>query len=100
MNVLAGDVNRSGAVLADGVSDVKRRFFSTAAGGGAGASGYSAFADVNGSGSVLADDFSEVKRRFFQTLPAESSAAGRGASAGGAARRLEGLAPVAADVLR
>jgi ELWxxDGT repeat protein len=67
LDVLPGDVNRSGAVLADDFSEVKRRFFATAA--DAGASGYSVFHDVNGSGAILADDFSEVKRRFFQRPP-------------------------------
>jgi hypothetical protein len=70
MSVVAGDVNRSGAVPADHVSDVKRRFLSATSGTGSAAGGYRLVADGNGSGSVLADDFSEVKKRFFGTLPA------------------------------
>ena len=68
-DVLPGDVNGNGAVLADDFSDVKRRFFTTAAGAG----DYSVFCDVNGSGSILAEDFSEVRARFFQTLPAAAT---------------------------
>jgi hypothetical protein len=64
VNVLPGDTNRNGAVLADDFSSVKRNFFATPA-----APGYSAFHDVDGSGVILANDFSEVKRRFFNRLP-------------------------------
>jgi hypothetical protein len=70
INVLGGDATRSGAVLADDFSQVKQKFFSTAANPGSGAAAYSVFHDVTGSGSILADDFSEVKKRFFNTLPA------------------------------
>jgi uncharacterized delta-60 repeat protein len=68
-NVLPGDVNGSGVVLADDFSDVKRRFFRTSAAPGSGDGAYSVFADLDGNGSVLADDFSAVKLRFFQSLP-------------------------------
>jgi hypothetical protein len=68
-NVLPGDTDRSGSVLASDYSDVKKKFFSTTANPGDGFRAYSIFHDVNGSGSILADDFSEVKRRFFDTLP-------------------------------
>jgi len=70
LNVLPGDVNRSGTVLADDFSQVKKRFFRSVADPGSGAAAYSVFHDVNGSGTILADDFSAVKRRFFSTLPA------------------------------
>jgi hypothetical protein len=68
-NVLPGDVNGSGTVLADDYSQVKQKFFSSTASPGSGAAAYSVFHDVNGSGSILADDFSEVKKRFFDVLP-------------------------------
>jgi len=75
-NVLPGDVTRSGAVLADDFSDVKKRFFkSTNTPATGGASDYSPFADVDASGSVLATDFSEVKKRFFDNLPPASASA-------------------------
>ena len=64
VNVLPGDVNRSGGVLANDFSEVKQRFFANT-----GSPNYSAFHDVDGSGSILANDFSEVKRRFFNRLP-------------------------------
>jgi hypothetical protein len=63
LNVLQGDVDRSGSVLATDYSAVKSRFFLSA-----GAPGYSVFHDVDGSGSILANDFSAVKARFFDTL--------------------------------
>jgi hypothetical protein len=74
-NVLPGDVDRSGAVLADDYSAVKRKFFSSTASPGSGAAAYSVFHDVNGSGSVLADDYSEVKKRFFTRLPSPAATA-------------------------
>jgi hypothetical protein len=67
--VLAGDVNRSGTVLADDFSDVKRRFFRSTANPGTADTAYSAFHDVDGSGSILANDFSAVKLYFFNALP-------------------------------
>jgi len=69
INVLQGDVDRSGAVAANDYSDVKARFFSSTAAAGSGATGYTIFDDVNASGSILADDFSAVKQRFFDSLP-------------------------------
>jgi hypothetical protein len=69
MNVLPGDVNFSGAVLADDASGVKQKFFTSVERPGSGDGAYSFYADVNGSGTILADDFSEAKRRFFTTLP-------------------------------
>src|SRR5207253_3124026 len=69
-NVLAGDADRSGTVLANDFSQVKQKFFSSTTNPGTGAAAYSVFHDVNGSGSILADDFSAVKQRFFNTLPA------------------------------
>ena len=69
LNALQGDVNQTGAVLADDFSDVKKKFFrSTSAEGPAGDTQYTVFHDVNGSGSILADDFSEVKKRFFDNF--------------------------------
>jgi hypothetical protein len=75
LNVLPGDTDRSGAVLANDSSDVKRKFFSSTTNPGAGPAAYSVFHDVTGSGAILADDFSEVKKRFFSTLPTTDPAA-------------------------
>ena len=69
VNILPGDVTRSGSVLADDFSDVKRKFFTTPANPGTGAAAYTAYHDVDGSGGILANDFSLVKARFFNTLP-------------------------------
>ena len=72
--VLQGDVNKSGSVLADDFSDVKKKFFASATvPGPAGPAQYSVFHDVDGSGSILANDFSEVKKRFFDDLPAAAA---------------------------
>ena len=68
-NVLQGDADRSGSVLANDFSDAKRKFFSTTTNPGTGAAAYTIFHDVNGSGSILADDFSIIKGSFFDTLP-------------------------------
>jgi len=76
LNVLQGDVDRSGTVVADDFSAVKKRFFrSAAAPGPAGDTQYTVFHDVDGSGSIVANDFSEVKKRFFDNLPAAPAAA-------------------------
>jgi hypothetical protein len=80
INVVPGDVNRSGTVLADDASQLKRKFFSSTTTPGTGDAAYSIFHDVDGSGSILADDFSDVKQRFFTTLPA-GEPGGAGASA-------------------
>jgi ELWxxDGT repeat protein len=69
VNVLPGDVDRSGSVLANDFSEVKQRFFRSTTNLGTGDSAYSVFNDVTGSGGILADDFSEVKKRFFNRLP-------------------------------
>ena len=69
IDILPGDADLSGSVLANDFSDVKRKFFSTTTNPGTGPAAYSAFHDVDGSGAILANDFSEVKRRFFNTLP-------------------------------
>jgi hypothetical protein len=80
LNVLQGDVDRSGTVLANDFSEVKKKFFKSAvAPGPAGDTQYSVFHDVDGSGSILANDFSEVKKRFFQTLPPAAGASAAGA---------------------
>jgi hypothetical protein len=68
-NVLAGDVDQNGVVVAADFSDVKRRFFSSTTNELSGPNRYSVFHDVNGDGRIVADDYSEVKKRFFNTLP-------------------------------
>ena len=68
-NVLAGEVDRNGVVVANDLSDVKKKFFSTTDRPLTGQNRYSPFYDVEGSGEILANDFSEVKKRFFNTLP-------------------------------
>jgi hypothetical protein len=74
-NVLPGDANRSGMVLADDFSAVKKRFFASPTSTLTGDQAYSAYHDVDGSGIILANDFSEVKKRFFLMLPPGESAA-------------------------
>jgi uncharacterized delta-60 repeat protein len=74
-NVVPGDVNRSGAVLADDFSAVKARFFRSTNSPATGANDYSPFHDVDASGSVLATDFSDVRKRFFDALPPATAAA-------------------------
>ena len=74
-SVLPGDTSRSGTVLADDYSAVKKKFFSTTSTPVNGSDGdYSPLHDVDGSGNILANDFSEVKKRFFNTLPSGSPA--------------------------
>jgi uncharacterized delta-60 repeat protein len=82
LNVLQGDVNRSGTVVATDFSEVTSRFFrTTAQPGPAGPTQYTIFHDVDGSGAILANDFSLVKARFFDTLPPAEAAAATLASA-------------------
>ena len=69
MDVLPGNVNGTGSVLADDFSAVKARFFRSTSNPGSGATAYTVFHDVDGSGAILADDFSGVKARFFSSLP-------------------------------
>ena len=69
MDVLPGNVNRTGSVLADDFSAVKARFFRSTTAPGTGSTAYTVFHDVDGSGAILADDFSAVKARFFTSLP-------------------------------
>jgi ELWxxDGT repeat protein len=70
INVLPGDVNRYGSVLADDFSAVKKKFFkNTGDAATGGDADYSPFHDVNGDGVILAFDYSEVKKRFFSELP-------------------------------
>lgn len=71
-NVVQGDVNRSGSVLANDYSEVKARFFRNTNAPGAGANPYTPFHDVDASGSILANDYSAVKSRFFDALPPAS----------------------------
>jgi len=68
-DVLPGDVDHSGDVLANDYSGVKKKFFASTVTPGVGDAAYSIFYDVDGSGGVLANDFSEVKKRFFNRLP-------------------------------
>jgi len=84
LNVLPGDVNQSGSVLADDYSAVKKKFFKDTA--DATNTGYSPLHDVDGSGVILANDFSEVKKRFFDSLP--PAAAGAAGATSPAARRI------------
>jgi hypothetical protein len=79
LSVVQGDVDRSGSVVANDFSDVKKKFFrSTNQPGPAGDTQYTVFHDVDGSGQIVAADFSEVKKRFFQSLPAPAPAAALG----------------------
>jgi hypothetical protein len=75
-NVLPGDVDNSGVVLAGDYSAVKARFFKNTNTPPTGANDYDPFFDVDGSGVILANDFSEVKKRFFDSLPPTAAAAG------------------------
>ena len=90
-NVLQGDANRNGTVLANDFSEVKRRFFrNTNAPGPADETQYSVFHDIDGSGSVLAIDASLVKQRFFDSLPSLAEAGtGTTAMLGAPPRRRE-----------
>jgi uncharacterized delta-60 repeat protein len=74
-NVLPGDVNGDGTVLADDFSGVRKKFFSSPTSALTGDRAYSAPYDVDGSGFILANDFSEVKKRFFDALPPDDSGA-------------------------
>jgi hypothetical protein len=75
LNVLQGDVDRSGSVVANDFSDVKKKFFKSTTAPGSGDTGYTVFHDVDGSGQIVANDFSEVKKRFFDNLPPPPAAA-------------------------
>jgi hypothetical protein len=75
INVLQGDVDKSGSVVANDFSDVKKKFFKSTAAPGSGDTGYTVYHDVDGSGQIVANDFSEVKKRFFDNLPAAAAAA-------------------------
>lgn len=63
-NIVQGDTDKSGSVLANDYSAVKARFFQNTT-----TPSYTAFHDVDGSGSILANDYSAVKARFFDNLP-------------------------------
>jgi uncharacterized delta-60 repeat protein len=73
-NVLQGDVDHGGMVLANDYSEVKLRFFKSTNTPATGTNDYSPFHDVDASGIILAYDFSEVKRRFFNDLPPAAAA--------------------------
>ena len=63
MNVVQGDVDKSGSVLAADYSAVKKKFFKNTNSAPAGTDAdYSPFHDVDASGSILANDYSEVKK--------------------------------------
>jgi ELWxxDGT repeat protein len=100
LNVLQGDVDASGSVLANDFAAVKRSFFKRTTSPTDPAdpsSDYSPFRDVDGSGAVLADDFAAVKRRFFQSLPAAPTPAPAPAATarpGSATRELFSSAPL------
>src|SRR4029079_16143582 len=68
-NVLPGDVNGDGSVLADDFSAVKKKFFKDTTDPTTGDTSYGAFHDVNGEGIILAFELSAVKKRFCNTLP-------------------------------
>lgn len=68
-NVLAGDTDRNGVVLAADYSGVKARFFTSTRNEEIEGNRYSVYHDIDGSGIILANDYSEVKKRFFNTLP-------------------------------
>jgi hypothetical protein len=71
LNVIAGDTERDGIVLARDYSEVKKRFFNSVDNETAGSpTPYTIFHDVDGSGVILATDYAEVKKRFFNRLPA------------------------------
>ena len=69
LNILQGDVDRSGAVVAEDYSQVKKRFFRNVQSPGSGDTAYTIFHDVDGSSAILANDFSAVKNRFFDNFP-------------------------------
>ncbi|QDV42334.1 hypothetical protein Enr13x_21790 [Stieleria neptunia] len=69
-NVLPGDVDGSGGVLANDVLMVNASQFTFA-----GAVGYDAFRDIDGSGAVFANDVLLANGRQFTFLPPESPAA-------------------------
>ncbi|MCS7470455.1 S8 family serine peptidase [Stieleria sp. ICT_E10.1] len=69
-NVLPGDVDGSGGVLANDVLTVNVSQFTFA-----GAVGYDAFRDIDGSGAVFANDVLLANGRQFTFLPPESPAA-------------------------
>ena len=78
-NVLQGDADRSGSVVAQDFSEVKRRFFRSVVNPGIpGDIQYTVFHDLDGSGSILANDYAGVKGRFFDNfLPAATAAAAK-----------------------
>ena len=67
LNVLAGDTERDGIVLARDYAEVKKRFFSSTKEDNL--EPYSIYHDTDGSGIILARDYAEVKERFFNALP-------------------------------
>ena len=74
-NVLQGDVDQSGSVLANDYSGVKARFFKNTTSVVTGSNDYTPFHDVDGNGSILANDYSAVKSRFFDNLPPAAASA-------------------------
>ena len=95
MNVLQGDVDGSGGVLANDFSAVKKKFFKSTTDPVTGTDiDYSPLHDVDGSGSILANDFSEVKKRFFDALPPAAAAQSGDDLQPGVARDLFSTTPV------
>jgi hypothetical protein len=74
LNVLQGDVDGSGVVLASDYASTKKRFFTSTRDTTTSDNSYTPFCDVDGSGNNHANDFAEVKKRFFQSLPPASAA--------------------------
>jgi len=100
-DVLPGDVNGDGIVLADDFAEVKRRFFTTFRDYNPEITNrtYGYLYDINGSGDILADDYAEVKKRFFTTLPDAPAPAAAAATTAAlrtspVRRELFGAAPV------
>jgi fibronectin type 3 domain-containing protein len=84
---LQSDVDRSGAVNALDVADVRRRLNHTAGSPGTGSGAYSPFADVNGDGRIDARDLATALRDQHNTLPAQSPALPQPAGATAPPRR-------------
>ena len=76
LDVLPGDADRSGAVTAADLLQVRSRVGRSTAGPGAGTTGqYTPFHDLDGSGAIAASDLMLVRRNVGQRLPGETTAA-------------------------
>jgi hypothetical protein len=86
MNVLPGDVNRSGGTVNAGdVTQVRNRQFTDTETPGAAPNLYTVFHDVNGNGVINAQDVTLVRNRQFTELPAGEPTASALATSGDAA---------------